>query len=176
MRRAGPQIAVVGAGECDEETAALAHDVGRLLGEAGAVVVTGGLGGVMAAASRGASLAGATTLGICPGEGRDEANPWVRVAVPTGLGELRNGLVVRAADVVIALGGEYGTLSEVALALKIGRPVVGISTWQLVRPGGVADTGIVAAPSPEAAVAVALQLAREPRAGPGCAGAGNPPA
>ena len=101
------------------------------LARRGAVVVTGGLGGVMEAASRGARGAGGTTLGILPGSDRAAANLFVSVAVATGMGELRNGLVVRCADALIAVGGEYGTLSEIALALKAGKSVVGIGTWQI---------------------------------------------
>jgi uncharacterized protein (TIGR00725 family) len=119
-------VAVVGAGDASAEQERLAETVGRLLAVGGAVVVTGGLGGVMAAASRGAASAGGLTLGLLPGPDRASGNEWLTVAVPTGLGELRNGLVVRAADAVIAVGGEYGTLSEVALALKGGRRVIGL--------------------------------------------------
>ena len=97
------------------------------------MVVCGGLSGVMEAACRGAHEAGGTTVGILPGADRSAANPWVDVAVPTGLGEARNALVVRAADAVLAVGGEYGTLSEIAFALKAGKPVVGVGTWELGR-------------------------------------------
>ena len=121
-----PYVAVVGAGRASAEEEAVAEEAGRLLAERGAVVVTGGLGGVMAAASRGAMRAGGVTLGLLPGPDRSAGNPWLTVAVPTGVGELRNGLVVRAADAIIAVGGEYGTLAEVALALKGGRRVVGV--------------------------------------------------
>ena len=99
--------------------------MGRELARAGAIVVNGGGGGVMAAASRGADAAGGLVVGILPGSDRSDANQWVGVALPTGLGELRNGLIVRAADVVLAVGGAYGTLSEIALALATGVPVVG---------------------------------------------------
>ena len=109
----------------------VAEEVGRLLAEAGAVVVTGGLGGVMEAASKGAREAGGTTLGILPGSDRRDANPWVTVAVPTGMGEARNALVVRAADGLIAVGGEWGTLSEIALARTAGKPVAGLDSWEL---------------------------------------------
>jgi uncharacterized protein (TIGR00725 family) len=126
-------IAVVGAARADQPELDQAEAVGRALAEAGAVVVCGGLGGVMEAACRGAREAGGTTLGLLPGSDRSAANPWVSVAVPTGLGEARNALVVRAADAVIAVAGEYGTLSEIALALKAGKPVVGIGTWDLGR-------------------------------------------
>jgi len=111
----------------------MAEGVGQALAQRGAVVVTGGLGGVMAAASRGAASAGGLTVGILPGLERREANEWVQVALPTGMGELRNGLVVRAVDAVIAVGGAYGTLSEIALALATGVPVVGLNTWQIDR-------------------------------------------
>lgn len=109
----------------------MAEEVGRLLAEAGAIVVSGGLGGVMEAASKGAREAGGTTLGILPSVDRREANPWLTVAVPTGMGEARNALVVRAAEGVIAVGGEWGTLSEIAFARKTGKPVVGLQSWEL---------------------------------------------
>jgi uncharacterized protein (TIGR00725 family) len=114
----------------------------------------------MAAACRGAAEAGGLTIGILPGNDRHDANRWVRVVLPTGLGELRNGLVVRSAHSLIAIGGEYGTLSEIALALKAGCRVVGLRTWELARPGGVPDLGIVVATDPADAVARALELAR----------------
>ena len=121
----------MGGGDASDAQRAVAEDVGRLLAEAGAVVVTGGLTGVMEAASKGAREAGGTTLGILPGADRRDANPWVEVAVPTGMGEARNALVVRAADAVIAVGGEWGTLSEIAFARKTGKPVVGVESWNL---------------------------------------------
>ena len=105
----------------------------------------------MEAACRGAASAGGTTIGLLPGAERDAANAWVRVAIPTGLGELRNGLIVRSADAVIAVGGAYGTLSEVALALKTGVPVIGLGTWPI--------DGIRAVDTPRAAVERALELA-----------------
>src|SRR4051794_2881879 len=129
MSSAVPYVAVVGTGEEEAEHTDAAELVGGELARAGAVVVCGGLGGVMAAACRGAQQAGGTTLGLLPGSDRSAANPWVSIAVPTGLGELRNGLIVRAADALVAVGGGFGTLSEVALALKLGRPVVGVGTW-----------------------------------------------
>jgi uncharacterized protein (TIGR00725 family) len=124
-----PYIAVVGAGEASTADLVLAEEVGAGLADLGAVVVTGGLGGVMEAACRGARSRRGRTLGILPGDDRDAANGWVEVAVATGMGELRNGLVVRASDALVAIGGGHGTLSEVALALKLGRPVVGLGTW-----------------------------------------------
>jgi uncharacterized protein (TIGR00725 family) len=137
MQRAR-HIAVIGAGTCDTAQAALAEQVGNLLARAGAVVVCGGLGGVMAAACRGAKAAGGKTVGLLPGLDRDDANEWVDVAVPTGLGEARNVLVVRAADALIAIGGEFGTLSEIGFALKTGKAVVGLATWELPqRPDAI---------------------------------------
>jgi uncharacterized protein (TIGR00725 family) len=124
-------VAVVGPGEASSQELAAAEAIGGALADAGIVVVTGGLGGVMEAASRGARTRGGHTLGILPGDDRAAANPWVEIAVPTGIGELRNGLVVRAADALIAVGGSHGTLSEVALALKLGRPVIGLGTWDV---------------------------------------------
>jgi uncharacterized protein (TIGR00725 family) len=124
-------VAVVGGGQASAALLDAAEAVGRGLAEQGATVVCGGLGGVMAAACRGAASAGGLTVGILPGTDRGAANEWVAVAIPTGLGELRNGLVVRAADAVIAVDGEHGTLSEIALALKTGVPVIGLDTWEI---------------------------------------------
>jgi uncharacterized protein (TIGR00725 family) len=126
-----PYVAVVGPHEASPPELQAAEDIGAGLAAAGAVVVTGGLGGVMEAACRGARSRRGRTVGILPGEDRAEANGWVEIAIATGLGELRNGLVVRAADAIVAVGGAYGTLSEVALALKLGRPVVGLGTWEV---------------------------------------------
>ena len=145
-------VAVIGPGDASDEEAARAEAVGRLLGEAGAVAGCGGRGGGMEAAARGAAGAGGTVVGLLPGSDRDAANRHVTVAVSTGLGEMRNPLVVRAADAVVAVGGAYGTLSEIAFALRTGKPVVGLGTWAL--------DDVVDAPDPEAAVALALELAR----------------
>ena len=127
---------------------AQAQEVGRLLAENGATLICGGLGGVMAAACQGAAGAGGLTIGLLPGTDRTSANQWVSVAIPTGLGELRNGLVVRAAEAVIAVGGGYGTLSEVALALKAGTTVIGLGTWDI--------DGVERVDSPQGAVERAL--------------------
>lgn len=124
-------IAVCGAGQCDDQTAALAEAVGREIGRRGFLLACGGLGGVMEAAARGAKQAGGMTLGILPGMDKREANPWIDLPVVTGLFEGRNLILVRTADAVIALPGEYGTLSEIALALKIGKPVIGLQTWEV---------------------------------------------
>ncbi len=125
-------VAVVGPGS-PEDPAVLeaAHRAGRLLAAAGHVVVTGGLGGVMAAAADGASATGGTALGLLPGHDRADAAPGNTVVVPTGLGEMRNALLVRTADVVLAVGGSWGTLSEVALALRTGVPVLAVGFWDL---------------------------------------------
>jgi len=148
-------VAVIGSAACTPDEAAAAEAVGRLLGEAGAVLVCGGRGGVMVAACRGAKSAGGLTIGILPGMDASEANPWVDVPIATGLGEARNVIVVRSAEAVIAVGGAYGTLSEIAFALQWGKRVVGLGTWELAR-AGVPDRGIVRAKTPEEAVAEAL--------------------
>ena len=154
-RRAGAQIAVVGASDADAELAALAEEVGRRLGEAGVTVVCGGLGGVMEAVSRGAKAAGGLTVGLLPGVERKVANEYVDVAIPTGLREGRNALVARAGEAMIAVGGGYGTLTEIAYALRAGRPVVGLNTWELARAGRAVEA-IVRARSAEEAVELAL--------------------
>lgn len=110
----------------------------------------GGLGGVMEAACRGARAQGGLTIGFLPGSDRSEANEFVDVAIPTGMGEMRNALIVRAADAVIAVSGEFGTLSEIGLALKLGKRVVGVSTWELSRRGEVSDAILVADSAAEA--------------------------
>ena len=143
-------VAVVGAGRASEDEARVAEAVGRALAEAGAVLVCGGLGGVMEAACRGAKAAAGTTVGILPGASRADANAYVDVAIATGLGEARNALVVRAADALVAVGGEYGTLSEVAIALKAGKPVVGLGTWDI--------RGVRAVDDPRDAALLALEL------------------
>jgi uncharacterized protein (TIGR00725 family) len=147
-----PYIAVVGASEALDVDLVDAEEVGRLLGVAGAVVVCGGRGGVMEAAARGAAAAGGTVIGMLPGDDRSDANDWVTIAIPTGLGELRNGLIVRTADAMVAVGGAYGTLSEVALGLHNGLKVYGLHTWGI--------DGIEPVATPEEAVERALAAAR----------------
>ncbi len=137
----------------------MAESVGAALAVAGAVVVCGGLDGVMAAACRGAKSAGGLTVGLLPGNDGAEANPWVDVAIPTGLGEARNALVVGSSSAVIAVDGEYGTLSEIALALRRPIPVIGLGTWHLTRPDGRPDQGIVGVEDPAEAAALAIRLA-----------------
>ncbi len=151
------RVAVCGAGDADAAPELLdaAATVGRMLAEAGAVLVCGGLGGVMEAAARGAADAGGLTVGLLPGADARAANPFISVPLPTGLGEARNALVARTGDAVIAIGGGWGTLSEVAFARKVGIPVV------LLRPGLAGGLGLDEAASPEAAVRHALERARE---------------
>lgn len=153
-------IAVIGSGTCSDEIAALAREVGREIARRGAVLVCGGQGGVMEAACQGAKIAGGTTVGILPGTDRSEANPYVGVPVVTGLGEARNAIVVRTADAVVAVSGGYGTLSEIGLALKMGRPVVGLGTWELCHSGQPVDA-VARADSPAQAVELALALIKQ---------------
>jgi uncharacterized protein (TIGR00725 family) len=148
-------VAVVGGGICSPAEAALAEAVGRGLAEASATVICGGMGGVMAAACRGAKAGGGLTVGVLPGISASEANPHVDVSIVTGMGEARNVIIVRTAMAVIAVGGEFGTLSEVAFALKLGRPVIGLGTWELAKEGRPLQA-IVRAKSAEEAVRLAL--------------------
>ena len=142
------QVAVIGSGVEHERRA---EEVGRLLAERGCTVVTGGLGEVMAAASRGAKSAGGTTIGILPGEQRRSGNEWLDHEVVTGMGHARNLAVAASGDAVIAVGGGWGTLSEIGFARALGRPVV------ILEPGHAAD-GVPRAQTPEDAVGLALQL------------------
>jgi uncharacterized protein (TIGR00725 family) len=131
-------VAVVGASRPRPEDLEHAQAAGRRLAELGVVVVTGGRGGVMEAASRGACEAGGVTIGILPGPDRSDANPFVQYSLPTGLGELRNGVVARAAQAVVAVGGAWGTLAEIAFARAAGTPVFGVGSWELGEDGVVA--------------------------------------
>jgi uncharacterized protein (TIGR00725 family) len=129
-------VAVIGPGRDASETdVRLAREVGSLLARRGAVVVTGGLLGVMTAAAEGASGSGGLSLGLLPGSDRSKANEYLTLAVPTGLGEARNVLVVRSADGVIAVGESWGTLSEIALAMRTGKPVVSLNGWRQFDSG-----------------------------------------
>jgi uncharacterized protein (TIGR00725 family) len=150
-----PYVAVVGPADADEREQQLACGVGRLLATAGAVLVTGGLGGVMHAACEGASLAGGTSIGLLPGTDRGAANPHVTIPIATGLGEGRNLLVVQTADVIVAIGRSPGTLSEVALAAGQGKPVVLLASYtEDLLPG------CVTAGTPKEAADLALRLAK----------------
>jgi uncharacterized protein (TIGR00725 family) len=148
-------VAVIGASDATEWELAMAEEVGRRLARAGAVLVCGGLGGVMNAAAAGAAAEHGTSVGILPGDDRRGASPHLTVAVTTGFGEGRNVLVARSADAVVAVGGEFGTLSEVALALKMGKRVVGLGTWDLRRDDTETDP-LVRAETAEEAVRLAL--------------------
>ena len=156
---APPYVAVVGSGFAPQDVLAVAEEVGRGLGERGAVVVCGGLGGVMEAACRGARSAARRRSGSCRDSSASDGNPFVDVALPTGMGEARDALVARAADVMIAVGGEFGTLAEIALALKAGTPVVGLGTWELARDGDTVEA-IVRVGTAAEAVERALALIR----------------
>ncbi|MCK4778103.1 MAG: TIGR00725 family protein [Actinomycetia bacterium] len=148
-------IGVIGAGICDLELFKIAEDVGRNIGKRKGIIVCGGLGGVMEAACKGAKEAGGTTIGILPTTGRKTANAFVDYAFPTGLGEGRNFLIARFSDVVIAVGGEYGTLSEIGLSLKMGKKVIGLKTWELIKDGKK-DLSIIEVSSAEKAVEIAF--------------------
>ncbi len=152
-------IGVIGGGTCSEAEAKTAEEVGLLLARQGAILVCGGLGGVMEAACRGASSEGGITIGILPGEERQAANPYVQLPIVTGLGYARNVIVVKSAQAVIAIGGSYGTLSEIAYALQNGIPVIGLNTWSPSKNDQV-DKSIIPARDAAEAVDMALSLAR----------------
>jgi uncharacterized protein (TIGR00725 family) len=152
-------IAVIGGGQCSREEARVAEEVGRELARHGAILVCGGLGGVMEAACRGASAEGGITVGILPGENHQAANPYVQIPIVTGMGYARNVAVVRSAQAIIAIGGNYGTLSEIAHALQSGIPVIGLNTWSLSK-NGQQDNSIILAQNPAEAVNKALSLAK----------------
>lgn len=169
-------IGLIGGGEAEDPELTLAREVGARLAQAQAVLVCGGLGGVMEAACDGARQHGGLTIGVLPGSDRAAANKHVDVALPTGLGELRNGLVVRFSDALIAVGGGWGTLSEIGFALRTGRPVVALSAWEATLEGVSRAVSVRAGSSeasppagsvwrhaadPEEAVAVVLALARD---------------
>jgi uncharacterized protein (TIGR00725 family) len=146
------RITVVGTGHCDKATASIAERIGSEIARRGGVLICGGLGGVMEAAARGAKSAGGLTVGILPGGSADDANPSIDIPIPTEMGQARNVINVRAADAVIALRGGFGTVSEIALALKMGVPVVAISP-------PFSSESITIVDSPENAVTRAFELA-----------------
>ena len=153
-------IGVIGNSSCSPEEAKLAETVGELLAQRGAIIVCGGLGGVMEAVCCGAKFKGGLTVGILPGQDANMANPWVDIPIVTGLGEARNVVVVKSAQAVIAIGGSYGTLSEIAYALKSGIPVIGLNTWSLSR-NGREDDSIIRVQSAAEAVDKAISLAKK---------------
>jgi hypothetical protein len=160
-----PYVAVIGDGDPRGPDAhrllESAEEVGQLLARGGAIVITGGLGGVMRAASRGALAAGGQTIGILPGADASEANEFVRTPIATGLGVARNLVVVTAADAVVAVGGRHGTLSEIGLALRMGRHVVTLSSWRIESDQRMGGPRVHRARDPHSAVALALRLATE---------------
>lgn len=156
----GMHIAVIGGSECEEEVLELAEAVGRELAKRGVVLVCGGLSGVMEASCRGARGEGGTTVGILPGEDRRDANPNVQIPIVTGMGYLRNAIVVKSAQAVIAVNGSYGTLSEIAFALQYEIPVIGLRTWDL-RMNGDMDDSIIRADTAEEAVGKAIAAAKQ---------------
>jgi uncharacterized protein (TIGR00725 family) len=151
-------IAVIGGGQCSAEEDRLAEEVGRELAKRRAILVCGGLGGVMETACKGASSEGGATIGILPGDNRQVANPYVQIPIVTGLGYARNVVLVKSAQAVIAIGGSYGTLSEISHALQNGIPVIGLNTWSLSK-NGQQDNSIIPAQNPGDAVNKALNLA-----------------
>jgi len=158
-------IGVAGASRPEPTLVDQAERLGRRLAEGGAVVVCGGGPGVMEAVCRGARSAGGTTVGILPGLDRAEGNPYLTVSLPTGLGQGRNLLLVRSSDAMVAVGGGFGTLSEIALALRTGTPVVGLATWSLHLDARPVDAFPVAT-GPDAAAEMALEAARNRRSDP----------
>ncbi|MDP2731418.1 MAG: TIGR00725 family protein [Dehalococcoidales bacterium] len=156
----GKIVAVIGGGDPSPEEAKLAEEVGGELARHGVTLVCGGLGGVMEAACRGASLAGGVTIGILPGNSPEDANPYVQIPIVTGIGFARNVAVVKSARAVIAVGGSYGTLSEIAHARQNNIPVIGLNTWSLSR-NGQPDKSIIPAQSPAEAVEKALDLIKD---------------
>jgi uncharacterized protein (TIGR00725 family) len=153
------QISVIGKGSPDEELAALAEDVGRRIAGAGAVLVCGGLAGVMDAAARGAASEGGTVIGIVPSSFTEEANPHCTHVIATGIGHARNLAVVSSGDAVIAIGGEWGTLSEIAFARELDRPVIALESWK-VSGAGAMEGGPGIETATDSAAAVSLALAR----------------
>jgi uncharacterized protein (TIGR00725 family) len=150
-------IAVIGGSECSSQEAKMAEEVGREIARHSAVLVCGGLGGVMEAACRGANQEGGLTIGILPGDNRRTANPYVQIPIVTSIGYARNVAVVKSAQAVIAIDGSYGTLSEISHALQSGIPVIGLNTWSL-SINGQPDNSIILADNPKDAVKKAIEL------------------
>ena len=161
------RIGVIGSGRAHPRWDEWAEEVGRRIADAGAVLVCGGLSGVMAAASRGARKAGGATIGILPGTHADEANPFITIPIPTGLGEGRNLMVVQSSDLLIAVGGGAGTLSEIGFALKLHKPLILLGSWEIKPPSGndSLSTRPHVVDNPEEAVQLALRLIRVSRRG-----------
>ena len=156
-------VAVIGNSSCSAEETRLAEAIGEQLAQRGAVIICGGLGGIMEAVCRGAKAKGGLTVGILPGESPDMANSWVDIPIATGIGYARNMAVVKSAQAVIAIGGNYGTLSEIAYALKASVPVIGLNTWSLSR-NEQEDSSIIEVHSITEAVDKAVSLAKQHKA------------
>lgn len=154
------RIAVCGAGTANRTLARMAEEVGREIAQSGSILVCGGLGGIMEAAAKGAHTGGGVTIGILPGSDPNDANPWISIPLPTDMGEARNALVVRFADAAIAVAGEWGTLSEIALAMKLGVPLI------LLSPTLADGLAIEKAKDAADAVRRALRHARQARGWP----------
>lgn len=148
-------VGVIGASSCDRQTGKIAFRVGAAIAREGAVLICGGMGGVMEYACRGAREQDGVTIGILPGTDRTFANPYLSYSIPTGIAEARNSLVVRSSDALIAVGGSFGTLSEIAFALKFAKPIIGIRTWKL-EDGNKNRPPITYLDGPEAAVKTAI--------------------
>ena len=148
------QIGVIGAGQCSKEIEQLAEEVGKEIARNKATLVCGGLGGVMEASAKGAKQEGGNTVGILPGVSFEDANPFIDIPIVTGLSHARNVLVVRSSHALIAIEGSYGTLSEIAIALKIGKPVVGLRTWKISEE-------IITVETPQEAVKKAIDLVKK---------------
>lgn len=153
-------IAVIGGGECSAEEAELAEEVGREIARRGAILICGGLSGVMEAACKGAYAEGGMTIGILPGDSRRQANRYVQIPIATGVGYARNVIVVKSAQAVIAIGGSYGTLSEISHARQSGIPVIGLNTWSFSKDGKT-DKSIIRARNAVEAVKKAISLAKK---------------
>ncbi len=151
-------IGVIGGGRCSNKVADLAEGVGRELALHGATLVCGGLGGVMEAACRGAYKAGGRTIGVLPGNSASDANQFVEIPIVTGMGEMRNVVIIKSVQAVIAIDGEYGTLSEIGHALARGIPVIGLNTWELKKQGKVNDSIIIADDAKDAVVKVLMAI------------------
>jgi uncharacterized protein (TIGR00725 family) len=150
LKRFQPIIGIVGGNQCGSKVSRLAEEVGRLVAEREGILVCGGLGGVMESASRGASEAGGLCIGVLPGGHSKDANPYIHIAIPTDMGHARNVIIVRTADALIAIDGKFGTLSEVAFALILEKPVISLGSWEV-------DPRVLKAKDPKAAVDLAFQ-------------------
>ncbi len=153
-----PRVGVMGPSACSARVWNLARDVGFCIARRGGILICGGGGGVMEAAARGAREGGGITVGILPGNSADQANPYIDIPIVTGLGDARNTINVLTSQVIVAIHGAFGTLSEIALALKCGTPVVGLETWTLSPPPGETAPKIAVAGSPDEAIDRAINL------------------